>query len=153
MKKINYVSFKDVNTLDWLKILNEAVLRRHLVEHDIFNEITINNWVKRKLDIDGMKGCRIRAIYFDKQLAGWCGIQPDVDGYELAIVLSSEFWGNGLSIFKTMMKWAKELGHQQVLFHLLDTRPQYKALNRIATKVKKSYLLGRQFITYYISVD
>ncbi|MFV1921185.1 MAG: hypothetical protein ACMZ63_01055 [Methylotenera sp.] len=153
MGKIEYVRFEDVNTDDWLRVLNEATLRTHLIEHETFNTNNIKDWVKDKVNIDLLLGCRIRAIYFDKQLAGWCGIQPDNDGYELAIVLSSEFWGNGLSIFKTMMKWAKELGHQQVLFHLLDTRPQYKALNRIATKVKKSYLLGRQFITYYISVD
>lgn len=153
MKKIIYVSFKDVNTYEWLKILNEQALRRHLVEHDIFNETSVNNWVKSKLDIDAMKGCRIRAIYIDKQLAGWCGIQPDNDSYELAIVLANQYWGAGISIFKTMMNWAKELGHDEVLFHLLDSRREYKALKKFTTKIKQSQLLSRNFVSYYISVN
>ncbi len=92
MKKINYVSFKDVNTLDWLKILNEPVLRRHLVEHDIFNETTINNW-------------------------------------------------------------AKELGHHEVLCHLLDSRREYKALKKFTDRIKQSQLLNRYLVSYYVSVN
>ena len=153
MKKISYVSFREVNTLDWLKILNEPVLRRHLVEHDIFNETTINNWVKSKLDVDAREGCRVRAIYIDKELAGWCGIQPDDNGYELAIVLANLYWGTGISIFKTMMNWAKELGHHEVLFHLLDSRREYKALKKFANKINQSQLLNRHFVSYYISVN
>jgi hypothetical protein len=51
------------------------------------------------------------------------------------------------------MCWAKELGHQEIIFHLLETRPEYKALKRKATKVQKTELLGRRFTTYFISVD
>ncbi len=152
MNKISYVSFEEVNTDDWLCVLNEPALRTHLVAHEAFNTRTIKDWVKSKLEIDMRVGCRISAIYINHELAGWCGIQPDDDGYELAIVLASKFWGAGISVFKTMMDWAKELGHQEVLFHLLDSRPEYKAWNKIASKVKKSHLLGRHFVTYYIDV-
>jgi len=36
-------------------------------------------------------------------LAGCCGIQPDDNGFEIAIVIAKEFWGFGLSIFQEVM--------------------------------------------------
>jgi len=86
-------------------------------------------------------------------LAGWCGIQPDNNGFELAIVISQRFWGCGLSIFSTLMCWAKELKHKEVLFHLLDSRREYKMLSKMANKVHSTQLLGRCFTTYYFLVD
>ncbi len=76
-----------------------------------------------KIQTGALSGCRIRAIYIDGKLAGWYGIQPDDNGFELAIVLSEKFWGFGITIFKIMMCWAKELGHKEIVFHLLDSRP------------------------------
>jgi hypothetical protein len=153
MNNIKFVTFNNVNIEDLLQVLNEPALRKHLIDHEIFNSNSIKKWIKAKLEIDSAAGCCIRAIYIDEELAGWCGIQPDDHGYELAIVIASKFWGVGISVFKTLMCWAKDLKHQEVLFHLLDSRPEYKALSRLSTKVKKTTLLGRSFSTYYISVD
>ncbi|WDE08572.1 N-acetyltransferase [Thalassomonas viridans] len=152
MKEIKFISFNQVAPEDFLAIANENALRKHLIEHEKFTSVSIKKWINEKLEIESLEGCRIRAIYIDGALAGWCGIQPDDKGFELAIVISQKFWGSGLSIFKTLMNWAKELDHKEVLFHLLETRPEYKALNKIATKVHKTELLGRCFTTYYITV-
>ena len=105
-----------------------------------------------KVKTDTIQGCRLRVVFIDGALAGWCGIQPDKNGFELAIVISQKFWGFGISIFKTLMCWAKELGHKEVLFHLLESRPEYKALNKMSTKVLTTELEGRTFTTYYVSV-
>jgi len=51
------------------------------------------------------------------------------------------------------MVWAKEMGHKEIMFHLLETRREYKSLKRKATKVQKTKLLGRTFTTYYLSVE
>jgi hypothetical protein len=88
----------------------------------------------------------------DGQLAGWCGIQPDEEGAELAIVMTQNFWGKGISVFKQLMIWADELGHSEIVFHLLDSRPRYQALNKMASKVKKTQRLGHDFTSYYLSV-
>lgn len=151
MNNISYLSFREVEPEDLIGVLNEDSLRVHLIDHPYFNANSIREWIEDKLDTDAKPGCRVRVVTVDGAIAGWCGIQPDDEGFELAIVISQAHWGVGLSIFKTLMSWASELGHEEVLFHLLDSRREYKALTKMATKVKQTELLGRQFTTYYLS--
>ncbi len=153
MSNIEFLGFNQVNPNDLLVVLNAVETRKHLIDHPLFDPISVHEWMAGKDEIDSQPGCRIRAIYIDGVIAGWCGVQPDDEGVELAIVVAREFWGAGIPIFKTMMRWAKELGHKEILFHLLDSRPEYKALHKIATKVIKTELLGRCFTTYYLAVD
>lgn len=152
MSEIEYSLFDNVNPEEMMGIVNEDSLRVHLIDHPYFDVISLQAWMEEKIRIDSTQGCRIRAVYVDGELAGWCGIQPDDNGFELAIVITKKFWGFGIPIFKTLMRWANELGHKEVLFHLLESRPVYKALNKIATKVQKTEQLGRCFTTYHIPV-
>jgi len=152
MSEIEYANFNKVNPEDFLPVLNDEILRLHLIKHAYFDSVSIREWMYGKIQSESISGCRVRALYIDRVLAGWCGIQPDDNGFELAIVISQQFWGFGTSIFKTLMCWAKEFGHKEVLFHLLDTRPEYLFLKRKAAKVHKSELLDRKFTTYWISV-
>jgi len=153
MSELEFLDFNQVNPDDFLSVVNEEALRTHLIDHAYFDSISIREWMEDKAKTESLPGCRIRAIYIDGVLAGWCGIQPDDNGFELAIVISQKFWGFGISIFKTLMCWAKELGHKEIMFHLLDSRPNYQSLKRLATKVQKTELLGRRFMTYFFSVD
>ncbi|TCK02656.1 N-acetyltransferase [Marinobacterium mangrovicola] len=152
MSEIEFHSFKQVSPEDFMEILNEDSLRTHLIDHPYFDSVSVQAWMDEKINVDSIQGCRIRAVYIDGDLAGWCGIQPDDNRFELAIVISQKFWGFGISIFKSLMRWADEIGHKEVLFHLLDSRPEYKALNKMASKVHKTELLGRCFTTYYIPI-
>ncbi len=152
MSNIEYLSFGDVAPNDLMEIVNEDSLRAHLIDHPYFDTSSIQTWIEDKIQSDAQKGCRVRVVSINGAIAGWCGIQPDDSGFEIAIVISQRFWGSGLTIFKTLMDWASELGHKEVLFHLLDTRREYRALATMATKVKRTKLLGRNFTTYYFSV-
>lgn len=152
MSEIEFLCFNQVNPEDFMVVINEDSLRTHLIDHPYFDTITTQEWMEGKVKTDAVHGCRIRVVFIDGVLAGWCGIQPDDNGFELAIVISQKFWGFGISIFKTLMSWAKELGHKEVLFHLLESRPEYKALNKMSTKVHKTELAGRYFTTYHVSV-
>lgn len=136
MSKIEYLFFDQVKPEDFISIINEDSLRIHLIEHPYFDATSVRVWMEDKIKLDATNGCRIRAVYIDGMLAGWCGIQPDDNGFELAIVIAKRFWGFGISIFKTLICWARELGHKEVIFHLLDSRPAYKTLNKIAMKVQ-----------------
>ncbi|GAA5442383.1 hypothetical protein Misp06_00557 [Microbulbifer sp. NBRC 101763] len=152
---MNTVEFRRLNAInqkELLAVLNEDKLRVHLIDHAYFDDNSLKHWVEAKLIVDSLPGCRVRAVCIDGKIAGWCGIQPDDHGYELAIVLSQKFWGLGISLFKVLMRWANELKHKEVLFHLLDTRPDYKVLSKIASRVIKTYQLGRSFNTYFIDV-
>jgi len=153
MSELEFIDFNQVYPDDFLLVVNEQALRTHLVDHAYFDSISIKEWMEDKAKTESLPDCRIRAIYIDGVLAGWCGIQPDDNGFELAIVISQKFWGFGISIFKTLMCWAKELGHKEIIFHLLDSRPNYQSLKRLATKVQKTELMNRCFTTYYFSVD
>lgn len=135
-----------------MSVINEDTLREHLVEHPYFDSKSIAEWIEGKVQTDATEGCRVRVISIDGEIAGWCGIQPDDNGFEIAIVISQRFWGAGVSIFKTLLGWAGELGHKEVLFHLLDSRREYKALAKIAECVSHSQLLDRSFTTYLFSV-
>jgi len=152
MTKIHYIKFEDINPDDFIVTLNEHRVRDHLVLHPVFDSSNIREWVKDKIECNASAKCRIRVISVENKLVGWCGIQQDDANYEIAIVLSSSCWGIGPSIFKELLTWAKELGHQEVVIHLLETRPEYKFLKRISTKVNKTKMLNRDFTTYHIAV-
>lgn len=152
MDKIQYIRFEDINPSDLILILNEQKVRDHLVLHPTFDSNNVNEWVKNKIDCNSKSGCRTRVITEKNNLVGWCGIQQDNDGYEIAIVLSKSCWGLGPLIFKDLLLWAKELGHIEVVIHLLETRPEYRFLKRISTRVSKTKMLNRVFTTYHIPV-
>ena len=119
MSEIKFLCFNQVNSEDFLAIVNEDSLRTHLIDHPYFDATSLQAWMEDKINTDAIHGCRVRAVSIGGTLAGWCGIQPDDNGFELAIVISKKFWGFGIPIFKTLMYWAKELGHEEILFHLL----------------------------------
>jgi hypothetical protein len=152
MSEIEFLHFNQVNPEDFLGVVNEDSLRTHLIDHPYFDVASLQAWMEDKIKVDAVQGCRIRAVYIGGVLAGWCGIQPDDNGFELAIVISQKFWGFGIPIFKVLMCWANEMGHKEILFHLLESRPEYKALNRISTKVHKTEQLGRCFTSYHVPV-
>lgn len=152
MNDVSYLRFDQVDSDELMAVLNEDSVRTHLVDHPYFDESSIQMWVEDKTSTDNMPGCKVRVIYIGETLAGWCGIQPDDNGFEIAIVISKKYWGYGIPIFKTLKLWALELGHKEVLFHLLDTRREYRGLAKMATKVSHTHLLGRNFTTYYFSL-
>ena len=113
----------------------------------------VRDWMAHKQRVDTQPGCRVRAVLLQGRLAGWCGIQPDDEGVELAIVLAKDGWGSGVAIFNEMMGWASHLGHREILFHLLDTRPPYRSLVRRAIWVKQTRLGEHSFTTYCLDVE
>ncbi|MBO2654675.1 N-acetyltransferase [Shewanella algae] len=153
MSEIEFLHFNQVNHTEFMDVVNQDSLRIHLIEHPYFDETSLHAWMNEKINTDAIHGCRIRAVYIGGVLAGWRGIQPDDNGFELAIVISQKFWGFGIPIFKKLMCWAKELGHKEILFHLLESRREYKVLNKMSTKVYKTELSGRCFTTYHLAVN
>jgi len=153
MSRLEFKPFGDVRAEDFLPLVNDETVRKHLIDHPPFDAASVRVWMDDKIRIDMLPGCLVRALVIDGALVGWCGIQPDGEGVEIAIVIAKAGWGAGIAIFKEMMGWARSMGHREVLFHLLDTRPAYRFLARRSTRVKKTTLSGRGFTTYYLSVE
>ncbi|MEW8691918.1 MAG: GNAT family N-acetyltransferase [Candidatus Thiodiazotropha endolucinida] len=152
MSLLKYCSLKEVNEDDLLALLNDERIREHLVEHDTFDKIKLRSWVEDKVQLNKVEGCRVLAIKQNGVLIGWCGIQLEGNDYELAIIIGSSHWGAGKQVFNDLMSWAKELGHKEVVIHLLDSRSEYKYLEKIATEVSKCKIMKRKFTTYRLAV-
>lgn len=150
--ELHYLPLDEADPSELIALLNQPRVRTHLVEHVAFDRASIARWVAAKMDVDNTPGCRVRAVMVKGRLAGWCGIQPDEGGYEIGIVLADEFWGAGKPIFIDMMAWAREFGHEEVRIHLLETRREYRFLQRLASRVDGSMLMGRNFRTYHLPV-
>jgi hypothetical protein len=152
MSSIEYVKLSEVNPNDFIPLLNNKKIREHLIEHALFDTDSVDAWIKAKIKVDFTNGCRVRAIIFNNQLVGWCGIQLEGEKYEVAIVIDDKYWGLGKNVFYDILRWAKALGHDEIFIHFLHTRPEYKFLRRISTKVYESKLFGSKFTTYQLAV-
>lgn len=153
MCSIDYLELNQIDPPDFLPLLNKQTTREHLIDHELFDVDRAKKWVHGKTEVDASKGCRVRAITVDGSLAGWCGIQFEEDKYEIAVVIDDRFWGLGKTVFRELMKWAKEFGHATIYIHFLHTRPEYKFLRKLSTKVYQSELLGSRFTTYELEVN
>ncbi len=152
MNNLKYVKLSEVNPDYFISLLNSPKIRKHLIEHELFNAGTVKDWINSKIEIDTTQGCRVRGIMYKNQLAGWCGIQIEDGKYEIAIVIDNKFWGLGRRVFHDIMCWAKELGHDEVFIHFLHTRPGYKFLQKISENVSETELHNNKFTTYQLAV-
>ena len=153
MNCIEYIKLDEVNPKEFVLLLNKQKIRKHLIDHQLFDIETVKAWIETKIEVDSSKGCKVRAIVVNQQLAGWCGIQLEDGKYEMAIVIDNNYWGLGRKIFREIMVWAKEFGHKTVFIHFLYTRPEYKFLRKISKNVYESELFGNKFTTYEIAVE
>ena len=153
MGPVEYRALNHASPKQLLSVLNKEKVRSHLKEHEIFDEETLQAWLNDKIRVDSSPGCRVRAVVIDEQCVGWCGIQENSGKYEIAIILDDSHWGLGRKIFRDLMDWAKDLGHQTIAIHFLHTRPDYKFLRNMAKSVYKSDILGDRFTTYMLAVE
>ena len=153
MSRIEYIAMTKVDPGQLLSLLNKGRVRAHLMNHQIFDKESLSLWLQEKIEVDSSRGCRVRAIVVDEQCVGWCGIQQDGGEYEIAVVLDDRHWGLGRKIFRELMAWAKELGHQTVSVHFLHTRPENKFLWKIANSVYENEITGNKFTIYRPSVS
>jgi len=153
MNSIAYVKFNEINYVQFMSLLNKQKIRKHLMEHNTFDEKTTKEWIESKIKVNSSHGCRVRAILIENRLAGWCGIQLEDGKYEIAIVIDEDYWGLGNQIFKDIMGWAKDFGHKIIYIHFLHTRPEYQFLSKISRNVYKSEMFGNMFTTYELAVN
>lgn len=152
MRRLEYIRLDRVDAAELAVLLNGERIREHLTGHELFTVDRVKHWIRTKIEEGSRQGCKVRALLVDGRLAGWCGIQFDGNGYEIAIVIDENQWGLGPRIFRDVMGWAKVLGHEKVFLHLLHTRPEYRFLRRIARKVYTTELLGDRYTTYELMV-
>lgn len=133
------------------ELLNDPSVRKYLVDHPIFTESTAEAWAESKAQENAIPGCMIRAIRQGKALAGWCGIQKHDGHFELAIVLSPAYWRHGAEVMQQVRSWASDKGHEHLMIHLPQSRPQQRAIARIlGDPISQTEVAGEPFNTYRI---
>ncbi len=153
MSILEYLKLDEINPKDFVCLLNKQKVREHLIEHELFVLESVESWVKQKMEVDSIPGCKVRAIITNAQLIGWCGIQLENEKYEVAFVIDEKFWGIGKVVFQEIIRWAMIIGHDELFIHFHHTRPEYKFLRKISKNVYKSELLGSKFTTYQIAIQ
>ena len=50
MSAIEYIKFSEVNPDDLIQLLNNRKIREHLIDHEVFDTISIKKWINDKLN-------------------------------------------------------------------------------------------------------
>ena len=153
MNVLEYAKLSEIDPNDFICLLNKQKIREHLIEHELFDIGSVESWINGKIQVDSIRGCKVRAIIFNHYLAGWCGIQLEGEKYEIAIVIDDKHWGIGKAVFLDIMGWAKAFGHDELFIHFHHTRPKYEFLRRMSKRVYQSEFLGSKFTTYQLTVN
>jgi GNAT superfamily N-acetyltransferase len=128
-------------------------VRKHLIQHPQFTAESLDDWLESKATEDQTPGCTLREIHCDGKLAGWCGIQFESGDFEVALVLSPAYWGRGREVVNEIRKWAREMGHKQLLAHFPQSRQQVRALTKLfGQPIGTSNIREHVFITYQIDI-
>ena len=64
MVTIEYPKFNTINPSDFLPLLNNKNIRKHLIEHELFTIVTLTTWMQNKMEVDDTSGCKVRGIVF-----------------------------------------------------------------------------------------
>ena len=101
------IRFKDLfspSTNHWLDLFNNKKVRRHMPLAEVSVDADwINNWINHKVAASENSPFKIHSIWINGNFAGWAGIQVDNEDYELAIVLSPNYWGAGKILFQKLI--------------------------------------------------
>jgi len=150
---LSYHSIDSVSAVAWLELLNSERVRKHFLQHPLFTAETPASWLKSKIAIDQTLGCRLQAVFSDGNFAGWCDIQRESGEYEITLVLSPDSRGHGRQVMRQVLKWARELGHRNLLAHLSRSRPQTQPLAKLLGEpIKTSTIQHTLFCTYCITL-
>jgi len=152
MKEVTFRDIDAVSRSELLGILNSSDTRHHLIAHEPFTQVSLDDWIAGKVVVNAAEGCRIRGIEINQSVAGWCGIQYEDGAFEMAIVLARPYWGIGKFVFHTIMAWAAELQHNEIVLHLLHTRSEYRFLTQMALRVHHSTMFGTSYTSYVLPV-
>ncbi|MFM7860835.1 MAG: hypothetical protein ACKO8C_05455 [Candidatus Nanopelagicaceae bacterium] len=118
----------------WLDLLNDSKVHKHMpLQADSVNAEWVKNWINHKMATSENSPFKIHSIWINDNFAGWAGIQVDVKDYELAIVLSPDYWGAGVKIFQKLVKDFKDSRIPNSLYIYL---PPSRNTKKIAERFK-----------------
>lgn len=135
-----------------IQLLTHPSVQRHMpLSTSSFGEKEYATFIAAKEKIWEKHGFGPSAYFVDDQFIGWAGIQPDEgDDFEIAIVLSPQYWGYGKQIYKELIQYAfAELKLPSVTILFPPSRTRIKGILKAGFIEEGEVLIdGERFFRY-----
>ncbi len=111
-----------------INLLNDPLVKRHMpLSAENFDEKQYHHFIVAKTAIWKEYGFGPWAYFIEGEFAGWGGIQPDGEDFELALVLAPAYWGCGRELYNDLIQEAFiELGLNSITILFPPSRTRIK---------------------------
>ena len=137
-----------------IALMNNPKVRQHMpLSNGDFNQEHCDEFLAAKASIWTQHGYGPWAFYKDERFIGWGGFQPEGDYADLALVLHPDAWGQGISLYKTLLQKAfSEMDLQVISILLPPSRTRIKALAALGFERHGSVNInGETFYRYLLN--
>jgi hypothetical protein len=133
----------DIAASDWLELMNDPRVRRHLpLARAVFEESDWRAFVATKEAMWEDSGYGPWAFFRGENFVGWGGLQPEAGEPDLALILHPDHWGLGRSLAREIIRRAFCDFDFPAIFALLPpTRRRTSALRKLGFRCKGDIIL------------
>lgn len=104
---VEKISLKSVDKNLIIQLLSDPLVKRHMpLSAESFGDKQYFDFIASKEAIWEQFGFGPSAYIVNNELIGWGGIQPDVNDFELALVLAPAYWGYGRQLYNDLIQQA-----------------------------------------------
>lgn len=148
---IEFKRLPKIQKSDIIDLMNNNLVRRQMpLLQGEFTKEDCEKFVAGKEQLWSEHGYGPWAFVVDGQFAGWGGIQPDDGEADLALVLHSDYWGIGQTLYKEIIRRAfDEMSLDSVVVLFPPSRTRIQGLLRLGFKEEKRLMVGdEEFILF-----
>lgn len=132
MAEITFHAFAEIPAAQWLALLTDPDVRRHMpLAGDGWTEASATDWARSKDRQWQENGYGPWAIRVDGAFAGWGGFQKEGEEVDLGLVLLPGHWGHGAQIFTEMVSRGRQMELSPITILLPPSRTRMKGLARL----------------------
>lgn len=129
---ITFHSFSEIAAADLVHLLNDPDVRRHMpLAGDTWEEAHARDWGNGKDAQWQQNGYGPWAIRIDGAFAGWGGFQKEGEEADLGLVLLPQYWGEGASVFRELLRRGVDLPLGNITILLPPSRARTSGLARL----------------------
>jgi GNAT superfamily N-acetyltransferase len=153
MAEISFHAFAEIPPADWLALLTDPDVRRHMpLAGDDWTETSAADWARSKDAQWQENGYGPWAIRIDGKFAGWGGLQKEGDEVDLGLVLLPHQWGHGARLFAEMVARGRQMQLSPITILLPPSRTRMKGLARLGfTPAGEIEYAGHRFIKFRLT--
>lgn len=144
-----FMPLRDAPSDELAALLNDPRVTRHMPLAQEVDIAWVDTWKNQKSALWPNPDFGPWAVYLDNKLAGWVGLQPDGDGeVELAVVLNTWAWSNGLRIAnRALVRWRQIDPASPINLYFPTSRPVDLIAERLGLEIiDRAEFAGHEFV-------